>query len=152
MENWDTFSPAKRIALDRKLHEDMVLFCLLQETHPALAECAFLKISGYHHVGLAIDTHGGGLSIAVRDGVGVEVGVLEKEVPERATVALWLSAHVNQMITSASFPRKAGVSSTSLKQSAVASGPPVMGADVNSHHTLWDPLRPSDAKGEYMVE
>ncbi|KAH8616738.1 hypothetical protein ERJ75_000448000 [Trypanosoma vivax] len=37
-------SAAKRVALERKLHEDMLLFCLLQETHLASAECAALKI------------------------------------------------------------------------------------------------------------
>ncbi|CCD14270.1 unnamed protein product [Trypanosoma congolense IL3000] len=38
-------SQVKRIALERKLHEDMVLFCLVQETHLASAECVVLKIS-----------------------------------------------------------------------------------------------------------
>ncbi|KAH8615395.1 hypothetical protein ERJ75_000589200 [Trypanosoma vivax] len=51
---------AKRVALERKLHEDMVLFCLLQETHLASAECAALKIGGYQHVGQARTPHGGG--------------------------------------------------------------------------------------------
>ncbi|KAH8615161.1 hypothetical protein ERJ75_000612800 [Trypanosoma vivax] len=68
-------SQAKRVALERKLHEDMVLFCLLQETHLASAECAALKIGGYQHVGQARTPHGGGVSILVRDNVGVEVGV-----------------------------------------------------------------------------
>ncbi|KAH8619313.1 hypothetical protein ERJ75_000172300 [Trypanosoma vivax] len=43
-------SQAKRVALERKLHEDMVLFCLLQETHLASAECAALKIGSCQHV------------------------------------------------------------------------------------------------------
>ncbi|KAH8615394.1 hypothetical protein ERJ75_000590600 [Trypanosoma vivax] len=107
-------SQAKRVALERKLHEDMVLFCLLQETHLASAECAALKIGGYQHVGQARTPHGGGVSILVREGVGVEVGVLEKKVPERATVTLRFSANVSLTITSAYFPRKADVSSESL--------------------------------------
>ncbi|KAH8617231.1 hypothetical protein ERJ75_000394300 [Trypanosoma vivax] len=36
-------SQAKRVALERKLREDMVLFCLLQETRLASAERAALK-------------------------------------------------------------------------------------------------------------
>ncbi|CCD16834.1 hypothetical protein, unlikely [Trypanosoma congolense IL3000] len=63
-------SRAKLIALERKLHEDIVLFCLLQETHLASAECAALKISGFQHVGQARTPHGGGVSLLVRDGVG----------------------------------------------------------------------------------
>ncbi|KAG8342523.1 hypothetical protein TRVL_06641 [Trypanosoma vivax] len=87
-------SRAKRGALERSLHEDMVLFCLLQETHLASAECAALKIGGCHNVGQARTSHGDGVSILVREGVGVEVGVLEKKVPERATVTLRFSANV----------------------------------------------------------
>ncbi|CCD19432.1 hypothetical protein ERJ75_000128200 [Trypanosoma vivax] len=75
-------SQAKRVALERKLHEDMASFCLLQEARLASAECAALKIGGYQHVGQARTPHGGGASILVRDGVGVEVGVLEKKIPE----------------------------------------------------------------------
>ncbi|CCD16992.1 unnamed protein product [Trypanosoma congolense IL3000] len=145
-------SQAKRIALERKLHEDMVLFCLLQETHLASAECAALKIGGYQHVGQARTPHGGGVSILVRDGVGVEVGILEKEVPERATVTLRFSADVSLTIISAYFPRKADVSSEALDTLLGANGAMVIGADVNSHHVLWDPLRPSDDKGECIVD
>ncbi|CCD15992.1 unnamed protein product, partial [Trypanosoma congolense IL3000] len=54
-------SQAKRIALERKLHEDMVLFCPLQETHQASAECAALKIGGYQHVGQARTPNEGGV-------------------------------------------------------------------------------------------
>ncbi|KAH8611157.1 hypothetical protein ERJ75_000939400 [Trypanosoma vivax] len=39
-------SQAKRVALERKLREDMVLFCPLQEARLASAECAALKIGG----------------------------------------------------------------------------------------------------------
>ncbi|KAH8609798.1 hypothetical protein ERJ75_001164800 [Trypanosoma vivax] len=145
-------SQAKRVALGRKLHEDMVLFCLLQETHLASAECAALKIGGCQRVGQARATHGGGVSILVREGVGVEVGVLEKKVAERATVTLRFSANVSRTVASAYFPRKADVSSESLDTLLGASGPLVVGADVNSHHVLWDPLRPSDDKGECIVD
>ncbi|KAH8610342.1 hypothetical protein ERJ75_001108300 [Trypanosoma vivax] len=37
-------SQTKRVFLESKLHEDMVLFCLLQEMPLASAECAALKI------------------------------------------------------------------------------------------------------------
>ncbi|KAH8617433.1 hypothetical protein ERJ75_000373000 [Trypanosoma vivax] len=53
-------SQATRVALVRKLCEDMVLFFLLQETRLASAECAALKIGGYQHVGQASTLHGGG--------------------------------------------------------------------------------------------
>ncbi|KAH8609688.1 hypothetical protein ERJ75_001177200 [Trypanosoma vivax] len=43
-------SRAKRLALERKLHEDMVLSCLLQEPRLSSAECAALKIGGCRHV------------------------------------------------------------------------------------------------------
>ncbi|KAH8609813.1 hypothetical protein ERJ75_001161200 [Trypanosoma vivax] len=97
-------SRAKRVALERKLHEDMVLFCLLQEARLASAECAALKICGYQHVWQARTTHGGGVSILVREGVGLEVDVLARKVPERATVTLRFSANVSLTITSAHFP------------------------------------------------
>ncbi|KAG8340677.1 hypothetical protein TRVL_08493 [Trypanosoma vivax] len=124
------------------------LFCLLQEARLASAECAALKIGGCQHVGQARMPHGGGASILVRDGVGVEVGVLEKKVPERATVTLRFSAGASLMIASAYFPTKADVSSESLDTLLGASGPLVVGAGAKSHHVLWDPLRPSDGKGE----
>ncbi|CCD20127.1 reverse transcriptase (RNA-dependent DNA polymerase) [Trypanosoma vivax Y486] len=145
-------SQAKRVALERKLHEDMVLFCLLQETHLASAECAALKIGGYQHVGQARTPHGSGASILVRDGVDVEVGVLEKKVPERATVTLRFSANVSLTITSAYFRRKADVSSESLDTLLGARGSLVVGAGARSHHVLWDPLRPSDDKGECIID
>ncbi|KAH8610639.1 hypothetical protein ERJ75_001081600 [Trypanosoma vivax] len=131
-------SQAKRVALERKLHEDMVLFCLLQETHLASAECAALKNRWIPARGAGRGRlTGAGVSILVREGVGVEVGVLEKKVPERATVTLRFSANVSLTITSAYFPRKADVSSESLDTLLGASGPLVVGADVNSHHVLW---------------
>ncbi|KAG8341977.1 hypothetical protein TRVL_07190 [Trypanosoma vivax] len=107
-------SQTQRVALERKLHEDMVLFCLLQETRLASAECAALKIGGYQHVGQARTPHGGGVSILVRDGVGVKVGVLDKKAPKRATVTLRFSANVSLTITSAHLSRKADVSSASM--------------------------------------
>ncbi|CCD18828.1 putative Endonuclease reverse transcriptase [Trypanosoma vivax] len=145
-------SQVERVAPERNLHEDMVLFCFLQETHLASAECAALQIGGYQHVGQARTPHGGGVSILVREGVGVEVGVLEKKVPKRATVTLRFSANVSLTITSAYFPRKAGVSSESLDTLLGPSGPLVVGADVNSHHALWEPLRSSGGKGECIVD
>ncbi|KAG8341141.1 hypothetical protein TRVL_08031 [Trypanosoma vivax] len=130
----------------------MVSFCLLQEARLVSAECAALKIGGYQHVGQVRTPHGGGVSILVREGVGVEVGVQEKKVPERATLTLGSSTDVSLTIASAHFLRKAGVSSESLDTLLGASGPLVVGADVNSHHVMWDPLRPSDSKGECMVD
>ncbi|CCD18752.1 hypothetical protein, conserved, partial [Trypanosoma vivax Y486] len=149
--NSGDLSQATRVAPERKLHVDMVLFCLLQETHLASAECAALKIGGCRHVGQARTPHECGASILVRDGVGVEVGVLEKNVPEIATVTLMFSANVSLTITSSSFPRKADASSESLDTLLGASGPLVV-EGVNSHHVLWDPLRPSDDKGGCIVD
>ncbi|KAH8616855.1 hypothetical protein ERJ75_000436800 [Trypanosoma vivax] len=93
-----------------------------------------------------------GASILVRERVGVEVGVLEKNVPERAAVTLRFSANVSLTIASAHFPRKADVYSESLDTLLGASGPWVLGADASSHHVLWDPLRPSDEKGGCIVD
>ncbi|KAH8616210.1 hypothetical protein ERJ75_000503300 [Trypanosoma vivax] len=56
---------AKRVALERKLHEAMVLFCLLQETRLASAECAGLKMGGCQHMWQAGTPHDGGVSILV---------------------------------------------------------------------------------------
>ncbi|KAG8343361.1 hypothetical protein TRVL_05814 [Trypanosoma vivax] len=94
----------------------------------------------------------GGASILVRDGVGVEVGVLDEKVPERATVTLMFSANASHTIASAYFPRKADVYSDSLDTLPGASGPLVLGADVNSHRVARDPLRPRDGKGECVVD
>ncbi|CCD16948.1 hypothetical protein, unlikely, partial [Trypanosoma congolense IL3000] len=55
------------------------------------------------------------------------------------------------MIRSAYFPREAVVSSESLDTLLGETGAMVIGADVNSHHVLWDPLCPSDDKGECIV-
>ncbi|KAH8612746.1 hypothetical protein ERJ75_000855500 [Trypanosoma vivax] len=109
-------------------------------------------MGGCQHAGQARTPHGGGASILVRDGVGVEVGVLERKVPERATVALRFSANVSLTITSAYFPRKADVCGESLDTLLGATGPLAAEADVNSHHVLCDPLRPSDGKGECIVD
>ncbi|KAG8341681.1 hypothetical protein TRVL_07489 [Trypanosoma vivax] len=108
----------------------MVLFCPLQETQLASAECAALKISGCKHMGQARTPHGGGVSILVREGVGVEMGVLEKKVPERVGATLRFSANVSLTITSVYFPREAGASSGSLGTLLGASGPLVVGACV----------------------
>ncbi|KAH8606424.1 hypothetical protein ERJ75_001516600 [Trypanosoma vivax] len=83
--NSGDLSRAKRVAPERKLREDMVLFGLLQDTRLASAECAAFEIAGWRHVGQAKTPHGGGASILVRGGVGEEMGVLEKKVPERQT-------------------------------------------------------------------
>ncbi|KAH8619510.1 hypothetical protein ERJ75_000168500 [Trypanosoma vivax] len=84
--NSGSLSQTKRAGMEGKLREDMVLFCPLQETRLAPAECAALRIGACQDVGQSRTPHGGGVSILVRDGVGVEVGMLEKKVPERATV------------------------------------------------------------------
>ncbi|KAH8604678.1 hypothetical protein ERJ75_001694400 [Trypanosoma vivax] len=87
-----------------------------------------------------------------REGAGVEVGVLDRKVPGRATVTLRFSANASLKITSAHFPRKPDVSSASLGTLLGASGPLVAGAGVSSHHVLWDPFRPGDGKGECIVD
>ncbi|KAG8345776.1 hypothetical protein TRVL_03391 [Trypanosoma vivax] len=129
----------------------MVLFCLLQETRLALAESAVLKTGGHQHVSKIGIAHGGGVSILVREGVAVAVDVLEKKVPERATVTLRCLGEVNLTIASAHVRKKADVSSESLETLLGASGPLVAGADVSSHHVLCDALRPSDGKGVCVV-
>ncbi|KAG8339732.1 hypothetical protein TRVL_09440 [Trypanosoma vivax] len=107
---WDPggLSQTKRVALERKLREDMVLFRLLQGTHLASAECAALKIGGYQRVEQARTPRGRGASISVIDGVGVEAGVLDKKVPERTTVTLRFSANVSLTIKTADFQKKDG--------------------------------------------
>ncbi|KAH8604485.1 hypothetical protein ERJ75_001713000 [Trypanosoma vivax] len=145
-------SRAKRVAVERKLHENTVLFCPLQETHLASAERAALKIGGSQHMWQARAPHVGGAPILIRDGVGVEVGVLGKKVAQRATVTLRLSVSVNLTIASAYFPRNSDISSESLDTLLGASAPLVAGADANSHHVLWDPFRPSGGKGECIVD
>ncbi|KAH8616292.1 hypothetical protein ERJ75_000494500 [Trypanosoma vivax] len=151
---WNSEGPSqsKRVALERKLHEDMVLFCLLQETHLASAECAALKVGGHRHVAQAKTPHGGGVSILVRDGVGAEAGDLEKREPKRATVTLRFSHGVSLTITSAYLLRERDVSSESLDTLLGATGPLAVGPDEDSHHVLWDPSRPSDDKGERIVD
>ncbi|KAH8612797.1 hypothetical protein ERJ75_000855900 [Trypanosoma vivax] len=143
---------AKRVALKRKLHEAAVLFCLLQGTRLASAECAGLKIGGCQHMWQAGTPHGGGVSILVRERVGVEVGVLEKKILETATVTLRFSANVCLKIASGHFPRKADTFSESLDTLLGASGPLAVGAGARSHHVLWDPFRPSDDRGECIVD
>ncbi|KAH8619399.1 hypothetical protein ERJ75_000157600 [Trypanosoma vivax] len=80
------------------------------------------------------------------------MGVLDREVPERATVTPRFSADVCLTIASAQFPRKADVSSESLDTLLGRGGPLVVGAGVNSHHVPWDALRPSGGKGECTVD
>ncbi|CCD18077.1 hypothetical protein, conserved in T. vivax [Trypanosoma vivax Y486] len=127
-------------------------YCLLQETGLASAECAALENGGCQHVGQARTPRGRGVSILVIEGVGVEVGVLEKKVPERATVTLRFSANESLTVASARFPRKADVSSESLDTLLGARGPLVVGEGVSSHRAFWDPLRPRDDKGECIVD
>ncbi|KAG8343368.1 hypothetical protein TRVL_05797 [Trypanosoma vivax] len=88
-----------------------------------------------------------GASILVRGGVGVEVGVLEKKVPERATVAMMFSADASLKITSAHFPVKANLTAELLGTLLGASGPLVVAPGVNSHHDLWEPPLPGYAEG-----
>ncbi|KAH8616251.1 hypothetical protein ERJ75_000495800 [Trypanosoma vivax] len=151
---WNSEGPSqsKRVALERKLHEDMVLFCLLQKELLASAKCAAIKIGGHRHVAQAKTPHGGGVSILVRDGVGAEAGDLEKREPKRATVTLRISAGVSLTITSAYLLRERDVSSRSMEPLLGASAPLAVGEDEDSHHVLWDPLRPSDDKGERKVD
>ncbi|KAH8606250.1 hypothetical protein ERJ75_001535100 [Trypanosoma vivax] len=84
----------------------MVLFRLLQGTRAASVGRHAIKIGGYQRVEQARTPHGGGASISVIDGVGVEVGVLEKKVPERATLTLRFSANASLTIKTANFQKK----------------------------------------------
>ncbi|KAG8340988.1 reverse transcriptase (RNA-dependent DNA polymerase) [Trypanosoma vivax] len=127
-------------------------YCLFQETRLASAERAALKICGCHHVGWAKTPHWRGVSILVRDGVGVDVGVLDKNVPERATVILRFSTNESLTVASVRFPRKADVSSEPLDTLLGASGLLVVGESVGSHRALWGPLHPRDERGECIVD
>ncbi|KAH8609704.1 hypothetical protein ERJ75_001176700 [Trypanosoma vivax] len=134
--NSEALSRAKRLALERKLHEDMFLSCLLQEPRLSSAECAARKIGGCQHVAQSWTPHGGGASISVREGKGVVVGVLEKRVPERAKGTLRFSGKVSLTSTSAYFPRRTDVCGESLDTLLGVSGPLVVGAGEISHHAL----------------
>ncbi|KAH8609681.1 hypothetical protein ERJ75_001174900 [Trypanosoma vivax] len=129
-------SRAKRLGLERKLHEEMFLSCLLQEPRLSSAECAALKIGGCQHVAQAWTPHGVGASISVREGKGVELVVLERRVPERATGSLRFSGKVSLTSTSAYFPRRTDVCGESLDTLLGLSGPLVEGAGKISHHAL----------------
>ncbi|CCD21598.1 reverse transcriptase (RNA-dependent DNA polymerase) [Trypanosoma vivax Y486] len=84
--------------------------------------------------------------------MGHESGILQKKVPERAAVALRCPDNANVTNVSACFHGKADFSSESLNTLPGASGPLAVGASANSHHVLWDPLRPSDDKGQRIVD
>ncbi|KAH8603222.1 hypothetical protein ERJ75_001692300 [Trypanosoma vivax] len=84
--------------------------------------------------------------------MGHESGILQKKVPERATVALRCPDNANVTNVSACFHRRADFSSESLNTLPGASGPLAVGAGVSSHHALWDPLRLGDGKGECIVD
>ncbi|KAG8338828.1 hypothetical protein TRVL_10345 [Trypanosoma vivax] len=84
----------------------MVLSGLLEGTRVSSVGRHAIKIGGYQRVGQARTPHGGGVSISVIDGVGVEVGVLERKVPERATLTLRLSANASLTIKTADFQKK----------------------------------------------
>ncbi|KAH8614890.1 hypothetical protein ERJ75_000643400 [Trypanosoma vivax] len=75
-------SQTKRLVLERKFREDMVLLRLLQDTRVASAGRHTIKIGGYQQVEQARAPHGGGASISVIEDPGEEVGVIEKKVPE----------------------------------------------------------------------
>ncbi|CCD18528.1 hypothetical protein, conserved, partial [Trypanosoma vivax Y486] len=130
----------------------MLLPCLLRGARLASAERAALSMGGCQHARRARTLYRGGAPILARDGAGVEAGVLDRKVPGRATVTLRPSAGMCLTIASAHFPRKAGVSSASMNTLPGASAPLVAGARANSHHVLWDPFRPSDGKGERIVD
>ncbi|CCD21698.1 retrotransposon hot spot protein (RHS) [Trypanosoma vivax Y486] len=130
----------------------MLLLCLLEGARLALAERAALSVGGCQHVGQARTPYCGGAPILAGERAGVEVGVLDRKVPGRATVTLRPSAGMCLTIASAYFPRKPGVSSASMNTLPGASGPLAVGAGANSHHVLWDPFRPSDGKGECIVD
>ncbi|KAG8339161.1 hypothetical protein ERJ75_001592400 [Trypanosoma vivax] len=125
------FARANRWGLARPRRDAMVLLCPLKETRLASAECATLKIGGYQHVEQVRTPHGATATILLREEVGVEVGVLDRQVPERATVALRSSVNLSLAIASARFHRKADFSSESLDTLLGAGGPLVVGADVN---------------------
>ncbi|KAG8344568.1 hypothetical protein ERJ75_000432000 [Trypanosoma vivax] len=96
-------------------------------------------------------SRGRGVSILVMDGVGVEVGVLEKKVPERATVTQALGqCESNDRI--GAFPQKgrrfqrvAGHLAGNKRVIGSRSG-----RELTPHAV--GPLRQSDDKGECIVD
>ncbi|KAH8607823.1 hypothetical protein ERJ75_001338800 [Trypanosoma vivax] len=90
--------------------------------------------------------------ILAREGAGVEVGTLEKEVGERAAATLRFSANANLTTTPACLATNAGVSTKSPDILLQASGPLAAGAGVNSRRVLRDPLHPSDGKGNQIAD
>ncbi|KAH8616276.1 hypothetical protein ERJ75_000497700 [Trypanosoma vivax] len=145
-------SQAKRVALERKLHADLVLFCLLQKELLASAKCAAIKIGGHQHVAQARTPHGGGVSILVRDGSGCRGGRSRKEGSEKSDSDTEVLSQCESHDHIGVFPQKdrrfqrvAGHLTGSKRAMAVR-------ADVNSHHVLWDPSRPSDDKGDSIVD
>ncbi|KAG8346455.1 hypothetical protein TRVL_02721 [Trypanosoma vivax] len=94
----------------------------------------------------------GGRTILVRDGVGVEVGVLDKKVPEKTTSTLRFSAGVTLTITSTRLQRQGNVCGEVLGSLQEKRAPLVAKANAHSYHSLCDPMRSSGDKGKYIVD
>jgi len=145
-------SQPKRLALTKKLHDEGIVFCLLMETHLGNTEVDHFSIDGYQHIGQARTAHGGGVSIVVRDGIGVIPHPLQKHAEEKVSVTLQLKDELSLSVTSAYFPRRALVTPEALERLGETAGPHIIGADVNSHHPAWDTTTPPDTQGERIID
>eukprot|EP00796_Vickermania_ingenoplastis_P012730 gene12730-8679_t len=151
--NVGALSPPKRLVLEKLLYEEQVTFCLLSETHFSKMECEAFSIRGYQHLGLARTPHGGGVSILVQDGIGVIRGA-DAPSGEIVSATLVFAGNLKLHVTSAYFPRKAHLTDESLRNILVVdeNTPLIIGADVNTHHPLWDPSRAADRQGTRLAD
>lgn len=124
-------SQPKRLSLEKMLDDSRVTFCLLSETHFAEGECINYNINNFQHIGLARTPHGGGVSILVRDGIGLIPWPCKMMGgPESITATLVFSEGVQLTVTSAYFPSRKQVSVPRLDALSKVEGPLVIGADV----------------------
>ncbi|KAG8338942.1 hypothetical protein TRVL_10231 [Trypanosoma vivax] len=112
----------------------MVCSRLPQEPSPGSTQRAALSMGGKQHVGQAGTPCGCGISILVRDRVGVEVGVLERKGPQRVVVTMRFLNHAGHTITSAYIPRKADVFGASTNSLLGVSAPLAERTSASTNH------------------
>lgn len=75
--NVQGLTPSKYMALSKMLEDELIVWCVLFETHFTPYECSNFKVAGFEHVGHARDKRdknvGGGVSILVRTNCSVQV-------------------------------------------------------------------------------
>lgn len=152
-------SQEKKIPLSKLLEDDLIAWCVLLETHFAATECDSFKLPGFNHFGLARPAggqHGGGVSILVRDGIGLIAGKRVR-APGMELVTLTLVAPDSSqlLIVAAYFPKGAGINPFVLSEiSAVLppAGAVVVCMDANCHDPLWDVHSRSDPPGVRLAQ